>query len=588
MPLSSLLKNKIISPLDFHFAKFIEILSGGANPALALAAALTSHYTRKGNACLDLSELAGRAFPDEAAEGRIICPELSAWLLKLKASSVVGKPYDNVPLLLNKTRLYLQKYYHHEKVIADAVLNRVYIDEKVDTRLLKKGLDRLFQDGDGEADRQRLSASSSVLHKFCAITGGPGAGKTSTVVKILALLLEQAGEKALRIALVAPTGKAAARLQSAVAKSAGALDCPDLIKERMPVKASTIHRLLGPVPNSRYFRHGPSNRLPLEVVVVDEASMVDLPLMAKLARALESGCRLILLGDSHQLASVDPGAVLGDICSGETDATPLEAYASAGLRGCVVRLRKNYRVESGSGIEKLSLAVKEGNGGDALEILKSGLHPDVSWRELPEPKNLSRSLNQIIIENFKGCLESASPLEALERFEKFRILCALREGPFGVIALNRIIEEVLSNAGWIDPAREWYRGRPIMVTRNDYDMELFNGDMGVIMSERHGGSRLFAFFTGEDGEARKFLPQLLPRHETVFAITVHKSQGSEFEKVLLVLPDSPSPVLTRELVYTGITRARKGVEIMGREEIFSQAARTRVERASGLREALWG
>ncbi|MBI5184495.1 MAG: exodeoxyribonuclease V subunit alpha [Nitrospinae bacterium] len=582
-------ENKIISPLDFHFAKFIEDLSGGPNPALALAAALASHDTKKGNACLDLSALAGRAFPDEKADGRIICPDLSAWLQKLKASPVVGKPGDNAPLLLHKTRLYLQKYYLYEKVVAEAVLERVSIDEKVDAGLLKNGLDRLFPDsGDGEADRQRTAASSSVLHKFCAITGGPGTGKTSTVVKILALLLEQAGDSALRIALAAPTGKAAARLQGAVAKAGAMLDCPGPIKERIPVKASTIHRLLGPVPHSRYFRHGPGNRLPLDLVVVDEASMVDLPLMAKLVRALEPGCRLILLGDSHQLASVEPGAVLGDICSGETDAGPLEPDTSSGLRGCVVRLRKNYRMESGSGMERLSLAIKEGNDGEALDILKSGLYPDASWRELPEPKNLSWSLNQTITGNFKACLETSDPLEALERFEKFRILCALREGPFGVIALNRIAEEALSNAGLIDPEREWYSGRPVMITRNDYELDLFNGDMGIILPERQGDSRLFAFFAGPDGEARKFFPQLLPQHETVFAITAHKSQGSEFERALLILPDSPSPVLTRELVYTGITRARKGVEIMGREEVFSRAARTRMERTSGLREALWG
>lgn len=577
--------------MDFHFAKFMEELSGGENSDLALAAALASHYTRRGNACLDLSTLAGKIFPEEGfTEEPFTCPELSGWLEKLRTSTVVGSPGENAPLLLHKNRLYLQKYYIYEKEIIEAIRGRVSLDERVEPGRLKIGLDRLFPfDGEeGETDWQRVAAISSVMRKFCVITGGPGTGKTSTVVKILALLFELAGENTIRVALAAPTGKAAAQLQNSIAKAIDRLDCPDAIKEKIPATASTIHRLLGPIPRSFSFRHGLKNRLPFDVVVVDEASMVDLPLMARLVRALEPNSRLILLGDSNQLASVEPGSILGDICSGETVSKSPAAGETPSLRDCIVRLRKNYRTKSGSGMERLSLAVKEGNSGEAWDILKSGSHPGVSWRELPRSQNLLQCLSQTIQDNFKDCLEARHPLEALERFEKFRILCALRSGPFGVIALNRMVEEILSQAGWIDPRREWYRGRPIMVTRNDYDQGLFNGDMGIILSEKEGDSRLFAFFPGHGGELRKFFLQLLPPYETVFAMTVHKSQGSEFEKVLLILPDSSTPVLTRELVYTGITRARKGVEVLGREEVFSQAVRSRVERASGLRESLWG
>ncbi|MFH1438068.1 MAG: exodeoxyribonuclease V subunit alpha [Pseudomonadota bacterium] len=604
----------MLTPLDVHFARFMAGLAGDDSPELLLAAALVSNRTGAGHICLDLSTCeswvgeASASLPDEP----VLTPKLSTWTKKLKASLVVGKPGDFKPLILDTdSNLYLYRYWEYEKDLADII--RAYAVSDVDTlneKLLKQGLARLFPGKPGkEPDWQRVAAAVAVMKKFCVISGGPGTGKTTTVAAILALLLEQAAGEPLRIALAAPTGKAAARMQEAVKAAKASLQCAAGIKEAIPDEASTIHRLLGYIPDSSTFRYNESNPLPADVVVVDEASMVDMALMCKLARAVFPHGRLILLGDKDQLASVEAGKVLGDICN--TGMADINAFSPAFVKkmktvssdkleaakpakttspvlDCVVQLQKNYRFSEGSGIHAVSIAVRDGDGARAVELLRSGTFDDMKWSDLPQPKDLAAELKARIVEGYGPYLNAFDPVEKFNLLGRLRILCAIRQGPYGIHALNDLVETVLEQEGLIEPDRIHYEGRPIMVTRNDYNLRLFNGDVGIILPDPEANNDLRAFFQAPDGTLRRLLPLRLPEHETVYAMTVHKSQGSEFERVLFILPDKLFPLLTRELVYTAITRPKTAMEVMATEEVFHAAVEKRIERTSGLRQALWG
>ena len=423
---------------------------------------------------------------------------------------------------------------------------------------------------------------------FCVISGGPGTGKTYTLVLILALLLELERDRKLRIAVAAPTGKGSRAHSGLNPDRQSQLGMRRDDQGPTAGAPTTIHRLLGHLPDSARFRHDTDNPLPFDVIAVDEASMVDLALMAKLFRAIPASARVILLGDKDQLASVEAGAVLGDICAAAgagsregtgmgrgTDGGPLtpslspsdgervpvragEGSARDSLADCVVQLRKNYRFGEQSGIYRLSNAINEGRAEDALRILKdSGTNAaaDLISTPLPRRGELKEALRARVTAGFNEFLKASDPVAALAALARFRILCALREGPFGVAGLNQVTEEILEEAGLIRPQDPWYARRPIMITRNDYNLKLFNGDIGLLLPDADSGEPR-AFFPGPDNTLRKFLPLRLPAHETAFAMTVHKSQGSEFERVLLILPERESPVLSRELLYTGITRAR--------------------------------
>ncbi|HEX4341828.1 MAG TPA: exodeoxyribonuclease V subunit alpha, partial [Verrucomicrobiae bacterium] len=473
-------------------------------------------------------------------------------------------------------------------------------------KLARDGFTRLFPKNDsGFVDWQKVAAFAALRKNFCVISGGPGTGKTHTVAKILTLLIEQADSVKLRIKLAAPTGKAAARLQESLRNEKSKMDCDLFVRAQLPEEAGTIHRLLGSLPDSTTFRHDAENPLAADVVIVDEASMVGLPLMAKVVAAVPKTARLILLGDKDQLASVEAGAVLGEICNagfahdvsaafadeykaftGETIASKHRAGNQA-LADCIVELQKNYRFAEKSGIHQLSQAVNQGDTAEAMNVLgKAGAGSgEIGWQVLPELARLKETLRPIVLKHFAPCFQSSDPETILRTLEKFRILCAVRKGHFGVETINRLVEEILREAGCIQTDSDWYAGRPVMITRNDYNVRLFNGDIGVALPDATGAMRVF--FRTEDEGIRPVSTLRLPEHETVYAMTVHKSQGSEFGNVLLVLPERDSPVLTRELIYTGLTRASSGVQLWLREEIFKMAISRRVERTSGLRDALW-
>jgi exodeoxyribonuclease V alpha subunit len=581
-------------------------------PLVALAAALVSHKRGEGHICLDLEAVAGSTFPDLAPDGvnPILLPRLKAWTRALTSSPVMGSPGEFKPLVLDsRHRLYLHRYWEYEQTLASAILKRAAdLPPQFDALALRQKIQALFPAEPGEdVNWQSVAALAAARRKFCVISGGPGTGKTHTLVLILALLLELGRERNLRIAVAAPTGKAAARIQDSIRTVKATLACDETIRAQLPERATTIHRLLGYLPDSARFRHNADNPLPFDVVAVDEASMVDLALMAKLFQAVPPSARVILLGDKDQLASVEAGAVLGDICSAaapdlvrtrSTASHSLPAKsetcskaslpAKNALADCVVQLRKNYRFGQHSAIYRLSTSINEGRGEDALQILKdSGANAaaDLVSAPLPRRAQLKEALRARVKAGFRDFLKASDPLAALAALARFRILCALREGPFGVAGLNQATEDILEESGLIRPSNPWYARRPIMITRNDYNLKLFNGDIGLLLPDGDSGEPR-AFFPGPDNTLRKFLPLRLPEHDTAYAMTVHKSQGSEFDRVLLILPERESPVLSRELLYTGITRARTSVELWFDEKVFRAALARRVTRTSGLCDAL--
>lgn len=449
---------------------------------------------------------------------------------------------------------------------------------------------------------QKLAAATAAARPFAVISGGPGTGKTTTVAKLLAILVEtglQAG-KAPAIRLVAPTGKAAARLTESIGSALQALDLPPEWVEAIPTEAGTLHRLLGVIPGRSQFRHHAGNPLHLDLLVVDEASMVDLPMMARLLDALPIHARLILLGDKDQLASVEAGAVLGDICSFiEQGISPAQADwlsrqtgyrlqgspAGAPVRDSLCLLAKSWRFDQHSGIGQLARACNSGDA-TAVESVWGMGFADISLH--PWAGEAYDALIAQGVAGYGSYLKAArageAPAAVFKAFNSFQILCALRDGPFGVLGLNERLELALSRAGLIARDGDWYAGRPVMVVRNDHGVGLYNGDMGLCLPDETG--RLKVWFEQPDGTLRALLPSRLPPHETVYAMTIHKSQGSEFAHTVLVLPDSPSPLLTRELVYTGITRAKARLDLYGDRALLAQAVRKKTERYSGLAERL--
>jgi exodeoxyribonuclease V alpha subunit len=533
------------SALDRQFGDFIARLDASGDAEVRLAAMCASRARADGHICIPLTEIA-------AAEG---APNEKTLRKKLRASKVIGAPGDFTPLVLDRDdRLYLRRYWEYEQQLAEAIRGRAQSHPS----LPKKK----------ESDLQKVAAARAVTNNFTVITGGPGTGKTRTVMSILALLKAQPGGENLRIELAAPTGKAAARLTESIR----AID--------QTLEAATIHRLLGYLPDSPNFRHDAENPLSADVVIVDEASMIDLALMAKLVTAVRPEARLILLGDRDQLASVEAGSVLADICAAAEAAPPNDP-----LREVVVALEKNYRFAPTGGIYRTSSAVNAGDADTAIAALQENTGNEARWQPLPEVARLADALREQVVRAFQPVLVANDPIEALTQLQRFRILCALRHGPFGVENLNAIAEEILAQDGLLTPRHGgFYRGQPLTIAENNYSLGLFNGDTGIILPD--SDDTLRAYFLSGEGKLRRFLPSRLPRHETAFAMTVHKSQGSEFERVLLLLPRNDSPLLTRELLYTGLTRARRGVEIWATEPVLRAAIGRQVARVSGLRDAL--
>ncbi|WP_329350376.1 exodeoxyribonuclease V subunit alpha [Vibrio natriegens] len=467
---------------------------------------------------------------------------------------------------------------------------------------------------------QKVAAAVALTRRFAVISGGPGTGKTTTVTKLLAALIEQAAqEKNLTIKLVAPTGKAAARLTESIGKAVQELPVSPELKAKIPTESSTLHRLLGAIPNSAEFRHNKQNPLHLDILVIDEASMVDLPMMYKVVDALPKHARLILLGDKDQLASVEAGAVLGDICSfhalgyGKEQASTIakltgfdtlahSSNSASSIADSLCMLQKSYRFDARSGIGQLAKAVNLGSAASVDNVWARDFS-DIEHFALSS-QNYNQMM-QTLVQEYGRYLKRIGQQEqdpntgepetltrkakaVLDTFNQCRLLCAIREGDFGVAGLNQRIEKALAARKLIKVQDEiWYHGRPVMVTRNDHGLGLYNGDIGICMrDDSEEEQRLKVFFELPDGSVKSVLPSRVPEHETAYAMTIHKSQGSEFDYTLMILPPDFSPILTRELIYTGITRAKKRLALYAELNVLKRGIKVKTTRASGLVQRL--
>ena len=608
-----LLRRELFRDIDLAFARLLNRLAPEEPPEVLLAALLTSRATGEGHVCIDLHQWGNQAIRLPLEDGAAVpCPGAAAWIAQLRASELVGDGNGDRPLVLDdKGRVYLQHLHRDEQILARDLRHRALaeghflpISQPDEVRTL---LERYFGDSDQEAgpDWQKVAAAVTILKRLCIISGAPGTGKTTTVAKLLGVLLEMTHPHPLRIHLCTPTGKAAARLGEALAQASRQLDCPPAVAATLAeLVPSTIHRLLGVQRGGRRFRFHEGHRLPTDLVVVDEASMVDLVLMSRLVRAVPEEARLVILGDKDQLASVEAGAVFGDLCRNALESSysitmrhAIAAMAGVNLdfpavaepepsvlRDCRVVLRTNYRFAPQEGIGAVARAVNTGHTAELLETLKTNQAQDVSWVPWRTRRDYDKVLAAQAHRGYETYLASRGPAEALAKFSRFMILSVLKSGPFGVNGLNALVMAILQQKRLIGRSRPWFVGRPVMITRNHYPLRLYNGDIGVTWADADG--RLKVWFEGEDGGLRAISPQQLPQHQTVFAMTVHKGQGSEFEHTLLVLPEEDTPVLTRELVYTGCTRARRRLTLVAKEEMIALALSRTIQRTSGLADAL--
>ncbi|HVW31944.1 MAG TPA: exodeoxyribonuclease V subunit alpha [Acidimicrobiia bacterium] len=620
----------VLNAADVHVARRLGRFGPESDDAVLLAAALAVRAPRLGHVHVDLAAVRHTATVDVDVPVDLQAlpwPDAERWVAAVGASPLVAGGEDGPadrPLRLIGSWLYLDRYWREERqVAADLAARGRQAAQTVNLTALRSGLDRLFPEagasgaGDDGPDRQRIAAATAVLRSFAVVAGGPGTGKTTTVARILALLDEQAEDAGLPpplVALAAPTGKAAARLVESVHAEAGRLPIGGDRRARLlATRAATLHRLLGWQPGNRSrFRHHRGNRLPHDVVVVDETSMVSLSQMAKLVEAVRPDARLILVGDPRQLASVEAGAVLGDIVGPAADRLLLREAARAALAGAtgqaidadeppvgtavgdgIVVLRRVHRF--GAGIAALADAIRRGDDDAALAAFAA--HPgELTWipvdlagdtGDTAGPATMAAVREAAVAAGsaIAAAARSGDAAAALEALGGFRMLCAHRRGPYGVATWSARIE------GWLRAAvpgftatGAWYVGRPVLVTENDYTLGLYNGDTGVVVTT--GTDRLAAVFERR-GEILEFSPARLSAVETVHAMTVHKSQGSQFDTVAALLPDPDSPILTRELLYTAVTRARRRLLLAGTEESIRAAVTRPVARSSGLRRWLW-
>ncbi|WP_374051754.1 exodeoxyribonuclease V subunit alpha [Xenorhabdus taiwanensis] len=624
--LQQAVSQKLLRPLDVQFAyAMIE----DENPLLLLITVLLSAESGAGHVCLPLERISPKYFfegrqPDLAVSLWSLAgePDQQQILAVLQTCPAVSTGESPAPMILSHQkgsdyRLYLQRMWQSEKRVADffaaveftATFNQLSHDQTaLDEIQLRRILDELFGvTVDGEIDWQKVAAAVAVTSRISVISGGPGTGKTTTVAKLLAALIKLHEGKKLSIQLAAPTGKAAARLTESLREAVKKLDLTPEQWHSIPEQAQTIHRLLGAQPDSQKLRYGRDNPLSLDILIIDEASMVDLPMMARLVDALPPRAKVIFLGDKDQLASVEAGAVLGDICRfAEQGYSVRRAEQLERLTGCqltsystlhsgkntpAVRdnlclLRKSYRFNLASGIGQLASAVNQGDHRGVAAVLNQSF-PDVDFYPLAADEDYQRLLTETAA-GYSQYLAMANERMAedaiLAVFNRFRLLCALREGPFGVTGLNQRVEQLLHRKGIItlpqNVESRGYVGRPIMILRNDSTLGLFNGDIGIMLKNQD--NELKAYFQLSDGQIKGFQPSRLPQHETAYVMTVHKSQGSEFEHTALVLPTQHSPIVSRELVYTALTRAREKLTIYANKPVLDKAVATATQRRSGL------
>ncbi len=610
--IDELKKTGSFSDIDIHLAEFLSTEGGEHSPLFHLIIMMLSSRLSSGDVCLSLEDIEGKSLSyfygddEDGLNSEIIIPGKTEMVKVLDKSKAVGRDGDYLPLILDPhNKLYFHKYYTFENLLSS------YIKDLAESKTLPETISNvkdtfalLFPRSVGGTDWQSVAAYSALSGGITVISGGPGTGKTSTVVKILALIAESGIKtgKDVLISLAAPTGKAAARLREAVNSAIENLPAGDDVKKLIPSETFTIHRLLGSIRNSHEFRYNRGNHLPHDVVVVDECSMGDMALMCRLVQAIKPGAQLILLGDKDQLSSVEGGAVFGDLC-GSVEGVYTENFKTQGrglfginfpdpdtinphaskMNDSLIVLKKSYRFSGRSGIGILADLIKKGDASAALDILGDESYPDVKFADGTASGKIDdvyKKLASSILDGLDGTTEK----KIAELIGKFSILTAVRRGPLGAEGMNSMAESVLFRLGVISPGEKFYNGRPVMISRNDYSLSLFNGDIGITSNT----GTVEVVFPGNGGELRVVHPSQLPEHETAFAMTIHKSQGSEFDNVLVVMPERWNMVMTRELLYTAVTRARDGVVIAAGADIIREMIVTPTKRMSGLKQKLWG
>ncbi|OUR71589.1 exodeoxyribonuclease V subunit alpha [Methylophaga sp. 41_12_T18] len=577
--LLTVLRQAGFSELACQFASYIQRIDNSDDELVPLTAGLLTEAVAQGHVCLNLLRI-----DSWTQKVMTLLPEQhEEWLARLQKSNVVGVDGDYKPLILdNNGQLYLYRHWQDEKSVANAILQRSQHIELNDSDALQADFAKWPSSVDG-IDWQKVAVLMAMTRQFCVISGGPGTGKTTIVLRILQSLKHQ--HNGVRIALAAPTGKAAARLQQSVAQA-----------DDNGIQAKTLHRLLGITPDNDQGRYNASRPLPFDVVVVDEASMIDISLMAKLLKALSAKARLILLGDSQQLASVESGAVLANLCqqqmifdqtfsqqlqllAGQTLDEQFVSDTGSVLTNSVVQLQHSYRFAHDSVIGQLAKSVQTKNSDDIIADFTQ--LKETVWQSA-DAANIATQIMAGYQAYFDTVMSSVSPEQCLQAFDQFRVLCALKQGPQSVTSVNNMIERHLNKQGWRS-LQDFYHGRPIMVTRNDYRQQLFNGDIGIIL---YDPKRVLRAHFMIDNEVREIPIARLPAHETAYAMTVHKSQGSEFEQVCVLLPDEEATILTRELLYTALTRAKNQLMIMADESIIRSTVANQHTRETGLADIL--
>lgn len=601
-PIQTLKEEQVFTDIDLEFCRFLEEVDPEIQSEVLLAAGLTSYAYRQGNICISLDR---KSMEQMIKDSNVKFPEPKDWVHKLEEAKVIGRPGEYKPLILDESnRLYLHKLWNYEQDLAKDIIAR---SEKkssdVDNGLLKDGIKRLFDSAERVTDWQAVAAIAAIYNYLTVISGGPGTGKTTTVLKILALILEQHADRTdnLSIALSAPTGKAAARLEDSITSSIASLDTEDRIKDKIPVKGKTLHQLLGARRNSSTFRFNEDNPLPYDIVIVDEASMVDQALMSRLVKALLSDAKLILIGDKDQLASVEAGSVLGSVCAMETNKISLSFAQRLNEFGLnipdsnieknpgkltdgIILLKKSYRFKQESGIPAFSASINSGNADEAIRLLKDEQLAGIDLQKFETFEQFEENLKSDVRRYIIPMLQSADVEELFEKLQHFRLLSPHRRGPLGVEYLNQKVNSILRQEGLISKFDQWYHGKPIIINQNEYSLGLNNGDIGICY--REGNDRLRVLFKANSG-FNSLAPSRLPDFSPAYALTVHKSQGSEFEHIKIILPEISSGILTRELLYTAVTRSRNTVTVVAKEPVVREMINARIMRSSGLRELLW-
>jgi len=669
--LSQLCEAQLLRPLDLAFGEFIASLDANtadmddaAHLDITMLAAYLSNRLGEQHSCLDLNTLQQPfapifLFSDIAQLRRALVQSAAVWVCEEGNSAVQNVSSEQSlqtqntpptrPMILEDNSVYLQRYWQYEKHLAQQIVGKAQQRRSLDLAAARELLNRLFvpptsadlsdqlAPDEGIIDWQKVAVCVAAQQSISFITGGPGTGKTTTVTKLLALLqgLAKQQQRERSIALVAPTGKAAARLTSSI--GAAKQHLPADLQLALPQRCQTIHRLLGAMPQSPYFKANANKLLRLDVLVVDEASMVDLPLMSKLFDALPNRAQVILLGDKDQLASVETGSVLADICAAKfvnngSNTTQIEqnnhafaAYSQATqqtlialmpelahlgsharhvpqiahITDNVVVLQKSHRFSHNSGIGQLAQCLNSGDVQGSMQLLRGENVTDIQWLE-PQAKQLSASnaeiLQRLIVrllpvyQRYFAAVAAGDLALAFHCLSEQQVLCAQRGGAWGIDQISALIEQELNKQGYINSSQEFYAGKPLILNRNDHSLNLFNGDIGIVMADPHEPTLSKVWFQLADGQIRGFLPNRIPPSDTLYAMTIHKSQGSEFQHVHLCLPLSQGNMsprgLSRELLYTGLTRAKQQFNLYAQQLVLQACISSPCIRGSGLAKRL--